>query len=202
MNPRFIDWIWNIRGTLRLAPEQSGEDAIERLTPLFYQTGTSHERAGDTLTFSKKDPAAQDKMSIFDSGILHVERSMGGVVLRYRLTSKALLLCFLAPLLFLGFAQLNIALSNLDKPDAAAEKADKDKEAKKPLPLHPIDKALGAPAPEAPKKDSAKQEEKKKKHSATPAYVFAAIFAVLYIVGRLLEDRLIARLFRRRLQGA
>lgn len=54
MNPRLIDWIWHIRGSLALAPEQSGDDALDKLAPLFRQTGTSHDRTNDTLTFRKK----------------------------------------------------------------------------------------------------------------------------------------------------
>ena len=64
--------------------------------------------------------------------------------------------------------------------------------------MNPIDKALGAPAPEKPDK---KKKDDDDKPSPTPAYVFAAIFAVLYVVGRILEDRLVKSLFRKRLAG-
>jgi len=206
MNARFIDWIWHVRGSLTLAPEQSSDDAFDRLRPLFRETGTSHERTSDTLTFRKKDQAAQDKMSIFDGGVLRVERREGESVLRYHLTSRALLFCFLAPLLFLAFGQLTVALGKFEKPPSAAESAEKAKKAKKDAAvptLNPIDKALGAPEPEKPKKDGADAaKEKDKKHSPTSAYVFAAIFATLYLVGRVLEDRLIKRLFQKRLQTA
>lgn len=68
------------------------------------------------------------------------------------------------------------------------------------VPQNPIDKALGAPAPEKPKKDGAgKSEEDDKKPSPTSAYVFAAIFAALYVVGRILEDRLVKVLFKKSL---
>jgi hypothetical protein len=196
---RFIDWIWQVKGSLALAPEQSGDDAFDKLAPLFRQTGTSHERTNDTLTFRKKDPAAQDKMSVFDSGVLQIEKSAAGSVLRYRLSSRILMFCFLAPLLFLGFAQLTITLNKFEKPSTEASK----KSAKKDviIPMNPIDKALGAPAPEKPKKDKGK-DEKGKGPSPTPAYVFAAIFAALYVVGRILEDRLIKTLFRKSLLGA
>lgn len=201
---RFIDWIWHIRGSLALAPEQSSEDAWDRLDPLFRQTGTSHERTNDTLTFRKKDQAAQDKMSIFDGGVLRIERGAAGSVLRYHLTSRALLFCFLAPLLFLGFAQLTIAIGKLEK--TAIEAAGKSKKPEKKavaLPQNPIDKALGAPAPEKPKKEGAgKSKEDNKKPSPTPAYVFAAIFATLYIVGRILEDRLVKARFKKSLLGS
>lgn len=199
MNLRFIDWIWHIRGSLALAPGQSGNQAFDRLDPLFRQTGTSHQRTSDTLIFSKKDQAAQDKMSVFDGGVLRIERGAAGAVLRYHLTSRALLFCFLAPLLFLGIAQLTIVVVKHQKPSTDAAKS-KKKDAQ--VPMNPIDKALGAPAPEKPKKDGAdKAEGKDKKPSPTPAYVFAAIFACLYVVGRILEDRLIKAQFKKRLLG-
>ncbi len=210
MNTRFIDWIWHVRGSLTLAPDQSCEDAFDRLDPLFRQTGTSHERTNGTLTFRKKDQAAQDKMSIFDGGVLQIERGMAGFVLSYDLTSRALLFCFLAPLLFLGIAQLTIAMNAIEKPSVAAmgksgkasgakQKAAPEKAA---VPMNPIDKALGAPAPEKPGKNGAdKPEGRDKKPSPTPAYVFAAIFATLYVVGRILEDRLVKSLFKKRLLG-
>ncbi|GAB7553450.1 hypothetical protein QUC32_00200 [Novosphingobium resinovorum] len=209
MNARFIDWIWHVRGSLPLAPGQSREDAFDRLTPLFFESGTSHERGGDTLTFTKRDQAAQDRMSVFDGGTLRIENGAGGSVLRWHMTSRALLFCFLAPLLFLAFGQLTIALGKLEKPAAeASEKKDEKKDKAAPA-MNPIDKFLGAPAPEKPKKDSPKKEGKDKKeekkddkHSPTSAYVFAGIFAALYVGGRVLEDRKIKALIRRKLAGA
>lgn len=209
MSPRFIDWIWQIRGSLALAPGQSGDDAFDKLAPLFRRTGTSHERTNDTLTFRKKDQAAQDKMSVFDGGVLQIERGTAGSVLRYQLSSRMLMFCFLAPLLFLGFAQLTIAINKLEKPSTeAADKSGKAPDASKKsakkdavVPMNPIDKALGAPAPEKPKEDKGK-DEKDKNPSPTPAYVFAAIFAALYVVGRILEDRLVKALFKKSLLGS
>jgi hypothetical protein len=205
VNLRYIDWIWHIRGSLVLAPGQSGNEAFDRLDPLFRETGTSHERTDDTLTFRKKDPAAQDKMSIFDRGVLRIEQDAGGRVLRYDLTSRALLYCFLAPLLFLAFAGLNVAIGILDKPSAAevaAEKneAEEDKRRYAEQPQHPIDKILGAPAPEKPKDDKDEEEDQEDNGpSPMPAYVFAGIFAALYVGGRLLEQWLIKSAFRKRL---
>lgn len=204
MNLRLIDWIWHIRGSLALAPGQSSDDAFDRLDPLFRESGTSHDRAKDTLTFRKKDQAAQDKMSVFDGGVLKIENGVAGSRLHYHLTSRALLFCFLAPLLFLGVAQFTIALGKLEKPSTEASSASKKPKKKDAALLqNPIDKALGAPAPEKPKKDGAgKSEGEDKKPSPTPAYVFAGIFAALYLVGRILEDRLAKRLFKRSLLGA
>ncbi len=224
MNLRYIDWIWHVRGSLALVPGQSRDDAFGRLDPLFHTPGTSHQRAGDTLRFSKKDPAAQDKMSVFESGVLQIDSAEGAPVLRYHLVSRALLFCFLLPLLFLGFAQLTIEVVKYQKAsDAAAEEADKAAgKPKKPekkkidVPMNPIDKALGAPEP---KKDEKKGDKKskvgdgndggggdgegggKKKPTPTPAYVFAGLFALLYVVGRLLEARLVRNLFQKKLLG-
>ena len=210
---RWLNWIWHIRGSVELAPGQSSDEAFDRLAPLFRQTGTSHERTGDTLTFRKKDPAAQDKMSIFDGGVLWVERQAAGPVLRYHMISRALLFCFMLPPLFIGIAQLTIVMAKAPEPETeaaagkpsdaskkpvakAAAKAEADKAA--PAPMNPIDKFLGAPAPEKPKK-AEKPARRSRKPSPTPAYVFAAIFAALYVGGRILEDWLIKRLFRKTL---
>ena len=208
MNLRFIDWIWHVRGSVPLAPQQSSDEAFERLDPMFQQPNTTYERDGDTLTFTKRDQAAQDRMSIFDAGVLQVEQGPAGPLLRYHMTSKALLFCFLAPLLFLCFAQLAHYMNTIETPADKAEETKKKPETKKPVQLHPIDVALGAPAPEDPaekEKEKEKNKEKDKdkgKHSPTPAYVFAAIFATLYVAGRILEDWLIKRRFKRRLHEA
>lgn len=210
MNLRFIDWIWCIRGSVPLASGQSSDAAFDNLDPLFRKQGTTHERSGDTLTFRKKDQAAQDAMSIFEGGVLQVESGAAGGVLRYVMTSRALLFCFLAPLLFLSFAQLNITLGKWDKQATeAAKKAGKDPDAKKKaekaekeIKLNPIDKALGAPEPEKPKKDGKDKDKKEdKKFSPTSGYVFAGIFAALWLIGRVLEAWLIKRLLRKTLLG-
>jgi len=190
VNLRLIDWIWHVRGSLALAPGQSGDEAFERLDPLFRQPGTTYQRANDTLTFSKKNQAAQDQMSVFDAGELQMDKGVDGSVLRYHLTSRALLFCFLASPLFLGIAQLTVVISHVEKPAPHEEKKHAD------LPMNPIDKALGAPEPDHSKKDDADED---KKLSPKAAYIFSGIFAVLYVVGRLLEDRLIKGRFRKRL---
>lgn len=202
MNPRFLDWIWHIKGSLALPPEQSSDEAFARLAPLFRQTGTTHHLTKDTLTFRKMGQAPQDKMSIFDDGVLRIERGAAGLVLRYHLTSRALLYCFLAPLLFLGFAQLAVAVGNIETSETEAEsKSEEEEDAERAL--HPIDQALGAPAPEKPEeKGDKKSEEEDDKPSPTPAYVFAALFALLYGVGRVLEAWLIKSVFRKRLWGS
>lgn len=223
MNPRFIDWIWRIRGSVPLAPGQSADEAFDRLDPLFRERDTSHDRTHDTLTFRKSNQAPQDKMAIFDRGVLRIEHAAvgdgnaGDPVLRYDLSSRMLLFCFLAPLLFLAFAQLNVVIGVLDKPtaeekaEAKRKKEEKEKE-HAARPQHPIDRFLGAPAPEKPKTEAEKKKEEQAKKadgenkedegpSSRSAYVFAGIFAALYVAGRILEAWLIRRLFRKRLWG-
>jgi hypothetical protein len=196
LNPRFLQWIWHVDGSLPLAQGQSSDDAFDRLDPLFRERGTSRDRSDDTLTFTKREAGAQDKMVVFDSGVLKIEQDSAGPVLRYRLASRALLFCFLAPLLFIVFAQATVFLGNFEKPKTEA----KDKKAKKPpAALNPIDTFLGAPAPEKPKKGKDKEDDKKP--SPTPGYVFAGIFAALYAFGRFFEARRIKILFRTHLLG-
>jgi len=196
MSLRLIDWIWNVRGQLALAPGLTRQEALGRLDPLFHEAGTTRELKGSTLRFRKVDPAAQDRMAVFETGELRIDDAAGGPVLRYHLVSRALLFCFLAPLLFLALAQVNVALGRLDRP--AETKVEKPK--KPDVALNPIDALLGAPAPDKGKKDDGDKD--KDRHSPTPGYVFAGIFAVLWLVGRVLEDRLARALFARRLQAA
>jgi hypothetical protein len=118
------------------------------------------------------------------------------------MSSRALLFCFCLPLLFLFFAQATIAIGAYQK--ASTEAAEKAKKPEKKEPavrkLHPIDTFLGAPAPENPKKDGAKKPEDKK-HSPTSAYVFASLFAALYVIGRILEQWLAKSLFRKTMRA-
>lgn len=201
----FIDWIWRVRGSLPLDPPRSPADAFDKLGPLLRANGTRYEIDGDSLTYTKDNPAAQDKMATFTRGSLQVLQEEGRSKLVYNLTSPALLLCFLAPLLFLGFAQATVILNGLEKPTTEARKdsgAD-EKDEEKVQPLHPLDVALGAPAPEKPdKKDEKDKKDGDGKHSPTSAYVFAAIFAALYLVGRILEPWLIRSTFRKAFSNA
>lgn len=202
MNTRFFDWIWHVRDSIDLPAGQSHDEAMARLEPLFHERGTTYERLGNSLSFGKKGQPAQDKMSVYDRGELLVEADAGGSRLRYHLVSRAFLYCFLAPLLFLALAQVNNAISHYEraKAEAAGEtETDKDKDEAIELPQSSIDKFLGAPTPEIPGED--KDEDKQIGPSPTPAYVFAGIFVVLFIAGRILEPYLVKRLFRRRLFG-
>ncbi len=217
MNLRFIDWIWHIRGTVPLAPGQSSDDAFARLDPLFRERDTHLDRSHDTLTFRKSNQAPQDKMSVFDGGVLRIKQTATGPALYYELASKILLFCFLAPLLFLAFAGMNLGIGVIDAPTAAekaeAERKDEEKEKRNAArPQNPIDAFLGAPAPEKPKTEAEKKKEEAEKKakgeeeedegpSPTPGYVFAGLFAALYIGGRVLEAWLIQSVFRKRLRG-
>ena len=195
----WVDWIWHVKGSVAIDPAQSCDEAFDRIEPLFHQVGTTHERNGSTLTFSKKDPVAQDKLATFESGVLRIEREASGLMLNYRLASRMLLFCFLAPLMFLAFAQVTVLISKWEEPKTEAATKEEKKEPAV-LPQHAIDKFLGAPAPEKPKKDD-KSKEEDKKLKPTASYVFAGLFAFLYIVGRVLEARLVRGLFRKTLQG-
>ncbi len=223
MNFGFFERIWYIQGSVSLPDGLTSDEAFERLDPMFKEPGTAYLRDQDTLTFTKKDQAAQDKMSIFDGGQLSVDDTGPHLALRYNLKSRALLTCFLAPLVFLAFAQLATGLNILHDASASVERSadeaeDAEEEEAEEIKLHPIDKFLGAPAPKQPgeeDEDSADEEarteggdgdetedeeEEKKKHSSRPAYVFAGIFALIYLVGRVLESWLIKRRFTAMLQ--
>lgn len=222
MNLRFLDWIWHIRGSLPLTDGLTPDDAFKRLDPLFKQQGTDYLRDRNVLTFTKQDQAAQDKMSIFDGGQLMVEVALPQPALLYNLKSRALLACFLAPLVFLAFAQFSAALNLLHDSSASVERsadeadAEEEEDEAEEIRLHPIDRFLGAPAPKQPGEDDddvsdeaaragstdAEAEEAEeaegeedRKHSSRPAYVFAGIFALIYLVGRFLEAWLIRRRF-------
>jgi hypothetical protein len=198
--------IWRISGQVELPPGHSPSGAIDQLEPLFDAVGTRYERSDEGLIFTKKDPAAQDKLAVFDAGILHIADDGSGRSLRYTLNSRIMLACFLAPLLFLGFAQVTLATGAWEKAAAEAEKKTKpDKKKKdggKEFVLNPIDVALGAPAPRTKKEMAAlKAEKEKEPPSATPAFVFAGMFAALYVIGRILEAQRVNALFRKALQS-
>lgn len=147
VNLPFVDHIWRVRGSLPLDRPVSARDAFDRLDDLFQAAGTQRSIEGDTLSFVKKDPLAQDRMAIYDRGTLRMvdaDEAGGCWELRYDMNSPSLLFCFVLPFVFLAIAWLL-------------------------------------------------------KESRNPAYVFAGIFTTLYVVGRILEPRLIRSAFRKRL---
>jgi len=133
---RLIDWIWTVRGSLPLCPGQSADGTFAALDALFREPGTTRRIEGDTLTFHKVDPLAQDKLAVFDRGLLQCVDGR----LRYDLSSRALGFCFLAAPFFLGISALI-------------------------------------------------------EDSRISGRVFAGMFAVLFVAGRLLEARLVAKRF-------
>lgn len=176
MKLTLIDWIWRIRGTLRIEPPQSAGEAFGKLDSLMQEKNTSYRVQGDTMTFTKKAQLPQDKMSVFDGGTLTVSDN----VLRYDLTSRALLACFLAPLLFLAVGYAGVAVDEWRNPPevvkAKAEAAKKRSKVKaEDVPMNPIDEFLGAPKPEK-KKGAAEIGKRNRKPSMTTAYVFMGIF--------------------------
>ena len=200
LNLPLIDRIWRVRGEVPIDPPLSASETFARLDPFLQTPGTTYAVEADRLTYTKRNPAAQDKLATFTRGTLQIEHRASGPVLRFDLFSHALLLCFLAPLLFLGFAQLAITVNAWEKAGAeAAEEAKKDDEKPKPVKkLNPVDEFLGAPAPEDPNK---KKDEKKDegRHSPDEAFVLAGLFFAIYLVGRWLEPWLVRRRFRKAL---
>lgn len=201
---RRIEPIWRIRGQIPLPEDVSPGEALDRVTPILRERNTTHHRIGDAIDYSKVDPAGQDRLAAFERGTLWIDSTPAGPVLAYDLVSKALLFCFLAPLLFLAMSQLAVLATALTPPPTAAEKKEAEAKAKKKEQqmaarrLHPIDKMLGAPAPEI-KKNKKKDKDDEKGPSPTPGYVFAGIFAALYAAGRWLEPWLARRLLLRAL---
>lgn len=193
----FIDLIWRVRGEVPIDPALSPEEAFARLDPLLRTPGTTLTVAGSALTYAKHNPAAQDKLATFTRGNLWVERAGAGAVLRFDLFSHALLLCFLAPLLFLGFAQAAIAINAWEQAGGGAtEKAEAgDKKPKPAKKLNPVDEFLEAPAPEDPNKKKDKKKDEGR-HSPEEGYFMAGVFALIYLAGRWLEPWLVRRRFR------
>jgi len=203
VNLRFINWIWRIRGSLPIEPTQSPREAFSKLDDLLKEKNTTYRIEGDTLTFTKQKQHPQDKMSVFDGGTLRV----AGGVLRYDMMSRALLACFVAPLFFFAVGQIGVTVDKWRNPPevvkAKAEAAKKRQKVKpEDVPMSAIDKFLGAPQPEKKKKEKGGDEEtgkRNRKPSMTTAYVFMGIFFALWVVGRILEQKLIHFRFRSRL---
>lgn len=197
-----IDNIWRVRGEVPIDRAMSPAEAFARIDPLLRTPGTDLSDEGGVLTYTKSNPAAQDKLATFTRGRMWIEQAGAGAVLRFDLFSHALLLCFLTPLLFLGFAQFAITLNAWEAAGAdASEKVEKKDEKPKPVKnLNPVDEFLGAPAPEDPNK---KKDEKKDegRHSPDEGYALAGIFAAIYLVGRWLEPFLVRRRLRAALAG-
>lgn len=200
MNLRYIDWIWRVRGSVETGPGRGSEKVFESIDDLFQQPNTSYAIEGDALTFTKSKQLPQDKMSIYDSGTLWVADGR----LRFDMMSKALLACFLAPLFFFALGHIGMALDQWRNPPevAAAKKERAEKRSLvKPedVPMHPIDKFLGAHEPKKEKKDGEEGAKKDRKPSMKTAYTFMGIFFGLWFAGRILEYKLFQIRLRKRL---
>lgn len=205
MNLPYVDRIWRTQGELLVDESMAANEAFARLDPLFDASGTQVTVDGDTLTYAKSNPAAQDKLATFTRGTLRIDQREGRTFLQFDLSSTALLLCFLAPLLFLAFAQLAVVANAWEQDGTeASEKAKPEEDKPKTVAkLNPIDAMLGAPAPEDPSKKKDKEKDKDKgRHSPKPGYVLAGLFFVIYLVGRVLEPWLVKRTFRQALVQA
>ena len=211
----YIDRIWRVQSSLDLAEPLTASEAFERLEPLLQEQGTEYAMRDDRLAYQKTNPGAQDKLATFTAGELSVASEAGVTRLTYDVTSTALFLCFLAPLAFLAFGQFAEVINELEKPGLIAEKEQKEKEEAekgdepdKDIELHWIDQMLGASTPDKSDEEDKKEEEKGEEeefegnHSPTTAYVFAGIFFLIYLVGRVLEPYLLKRTFRAALSGS
>lgn len=215
----YIDRIWRVKSSLELEEPLSAYEAFDRLGSLLGTQGTEVTVEGDTLTYVKTNPAAQDKLATFTAGTLKVDGDENARTLSWDVTSTALFLCFLAPLGFIAFGQFAAFINELEKPALIAEMAEKEKEKEKEkeeakkIELHWIDQLLGAPEPKQPGEEDEEEAEKGRgeegrgeegredeepegNHSPMTAYVFAGIFFAIYLVGRVLEPYLLKRTFR------
>lgn len=202
MKLRFIEWIWRIKGTLPIDHFQSSDTVFGRLNGLFQEKDTTAWIEGDTLIFTKKNQMPQDKMSVFDGGNLRVADG----TLRYDLMSRALLACFLSPLLFFAVGHVGVAFDTWrNPPEVVKAKAEAAKRRSKikseTVPMNPIDKLLGAPKPEKKKKGGEELGKRNRKPSMTTAYVFMGIFFALWILGRIFEHVRVHSRFRKMLAG-
>ncbi len=201
----FIDWIWRARGSVELNPPMSPAQVFEKLDPILDEADVTPNADEGSLTYKKHNPGAQDRLATFSSGKLLVQEEEGQMRLRYDLKSPALRLVFLAPLLFLAIAVGTEILSDHERlkqeQEEAAKGEEEEEEDEEEEPRNPIDVFLGAPEPLTLEEKKQREEEKKDedKHSAKPAYVFAGIFATLWLLGRFLEPWLVRRTFRRTL---
>lgn len=201
MKIRYIDWIWRMRGSVPLHPFQSPAQTFHDLMPLFEEKNTHYRIDGDAMCFTKTKQLPQDKMSVFDSGTLRVADG----ALHYDLISRAMLACFLAPLLFYAMGSAGVAFDKWRNPPevvkAKAEAAKKRSKIKaENVPMNPVDTFLGAPKPEK-KKDGEEVGKRNRKPSMTVAYSIMGVFFVLWMAGRILEHKLIHARFRKMLAG-
>lgn len=192
-----IDRIWRSRGAVPVEPPLSPQEIFDRLSGLFEKGEFEIDRVNRRLDYRKPNPAAQDRLATFSNGSLEVAEDGQRQVVRYDVGSPALLLTFLAPLLFLALAQGFVLLGQWEESKEASQPEDEDEDDEKPGELHWIDQMLGAPEPEDPDEKDVEDEEEDDDYSPRDAYGLAALFALIYLVGRFLEPYLFRKTVRR-----
>lgn len=195
----FIDRIWVACGTLELDQPLNAREAFDRLAPFFDAKEVELDSSGTTLSYRKANPDAQHKLATFSSGTLEFQTRDDTARIAYRVRSPALLLTFLAPILFLALGQAIVGIGMVNQAVTAEEKEDEDEE---PGELHWIDQILGAPAPEKDDdNEEGDDEEEDEDHSPLRAYGLAGVFALIYLIGRVLEPRLFRSALSKALSG-
>ena len=98
----YIDRIWRARGEVPLDEALAPDEAFARIEPLLQTPGTDYAVEGDTLAYSKRNPAAQDKFATFTSGTLRLRQQDNGRSLLVPSTYRARPCCcvFLHPCCF------------------------------------------------------------------------------------------------------
>ena len=199
-----IDRIWRSRGSLCIEEQVSADEVLERLSCLFDAEEMTLDRMQARIDYRKFNPAAQDRLATFSNGTLRLTEEHGRKVVHFDVGSPALLLTFLAPVLFLALGGGIVGLGQWEEAKVVqqGEQEEEKEEEEEPAELHWIDQMLGAPAPEKPDKDKDEKEEEEEEenedYSPNQAFGVAALFALLYLVGRILEPKL----FKKTLRGA
>lgn len=218
-----LDRIWRTRGAVPLPPSLTPVEAFDRLTPLFDPAESRIDRESASLAWRKPNPAAQDRLATFSSGILRLAERDGRPVLAYDAGSPALALVFAAPLLFLALGGANVGLGQIEAAMAegsrsgegatAGEEKEEEEEAndgeeqeakgrEDPAPLHWFDTMLGVP-PGEPSYDKEEGDKgaQEDMHSPYNAFGIAALFALLYLFGRWHEPRKLRRVLHQAIEG-
>lgn len=194
----FFDRVWVARGALQLDEQLDAREAFDRLAPLFDPEEAALDSSGTKLSYRKTNPEAQHKLATFSSGTLEFQTRGDAAEIAYRVRSPALLLTFLAPLLFLAFGQTIVGIGLLNQ--AMTAEAEEEEEDEEPGELHWLDQMLGAPAPEKSDENDDEKEDDDE-HSPLEAYGLAGVFALIYLAGRILEPRLFRSALSKALSG-
>ncbi len=183
---RLTDWIWHIHGSVPLDPGQSPTRRSTARSAVPH-TGTARERNGDTLTFTS---ATRRRRTGWRCSAAHavIEAQAEGWSCAIG-SDKALLYCFLAPLLFLAFAQATVALGKLESPRSRPRSR---RRRKTPAPLNPIDKRSARRHPSNPRR-RAGDDDKDKKPSPTAAMSSPGSSPRSMRSGRVFEARRVGR---------